>query len=1087
MHNLHLYTSNRLEHLALILSRVVAEPLDPMDKETILVQSGGMQRWVSMQLAREHGIWANADFPFPVAFAYDLCRKLLPDLSADYALAKDRMLWRIVSLLPDMLEEPVFAPIKAYLGDGDTLKLVQLAEKIAYHFDQYLIFRPHWACRWEQGQPGGDLREGPHQAAEAWQSRLWREVARGFETQHRAALLQRTMEALRQGRVADGLPKRLCVFGISTLPPSYLNLLLAVGRHVPVHIFLLSPCSQYWGDLTGKREQLRDYRQLAVSGIRAETRPEDTTPLASLGRLGRDFHELLTTAGVDALPLYRPNPNPATLLEHLQEDLLNLERTLEQDKTALHDTSVQLHCCHSPMREMEVLHDVILDLLQRDKTLEPRDILIMNPDIEAYAPFIQAVFGCPEDQGRFLPFSIADQSPSRAAQGVRLFLDLLEFGQYRFEASRIMGLLEAPAIREVLRLDENDSERIEDWVREARIRWGADQNFRTAAGLATHGQNTWESGLARLFLGYMTGPVPEPAHGIAPLGPLTSADQDLLGRLAGFLERLRELWTSLNTPAAATLWQERLHWILDTFFPDNRDTAETLLSIRAAITKLVKAMTESEATLEVDSRTVLHLMRGQLNESGGEGGFLASGLTFCGLRPMRAIPFKIICLTGLSSTAFPRQDIQPNFDLMAAAPRRADRSLRDDDRYLFLESLISARDALIMTYPGLSQADNSEAPPSVLVAELLDYLDSRYLVRGDAPSKTLIVRHRLQAFHPDYFQADSTLFSYSAQNCAGAMALSRPPASEPFFQPDTADAAAPVPTEGLSLDELIRFLAHPARHLLKSLRVNPASAEDEILDEEPLAAPAGLDGYGVEMELLQACLEEDTAALEARLAAWQILPPGPAGSDANAEICAAVRNLAEQVRAERLGDEALETDQSIVQPFFHDISLDLDTGRIKGRITTYADRIVTYRPAKLKSPDMLRLWVLHLAARATNLDVCSAHVAKDGIFRAPDIDSVEAKSILNDLTSIYARGMTTPLPLFPRTSLAYAEKRCAGKDHDTSLAAALMQWDGNMVVPAEKDDAHLSMIYRDEEPDWEEFAALAEQVYGPLLESRHDA
>ncbi len=1085
MHNLHLYTSNRLEHLALILSGIVAEPLDPMVRETILVQSGGMQRWVSMQLAREHGIWANADFPFPVAFAYDLCRKLLPDLSSDYALAQDRMLWRIVSLLPGMLDEPVFAPIKAYLGDGDTLKLIQLAEKIAYHFDQYLIFRPHWASRWEQGQPGGDLREGPHQAAEAWQSRLWREVARGFETQHRAALLQRAMGALQEGRIAEGLPKRLCVFGISTLPPSYLDLLLAVGRHVPVHIFLLSPCSQYWGDLPGKREQLRNYRQLAANGVSAETRPEDTTPLASLGRLGRDFHELLTTAGVDALPLYRPNPNPATLLEHLQEGLLDLERTPEQGKTALHDTSVQLHCCHSPMREMEVLHDVLLDLLQRDTSLEPRDILVMNPDIETYAPFIQAVFGCPEDQARFLPFSIADQSPSRAAQGVRLFLELLEFGQHRFEASRVVGLLEAPAIREALRLDEKDSERIEDWVREARIRWGADQNFRAAAGLATHGQNTWESGLARLFLGYMTGPVSDPAHGIAPLGPLTSADQDLLGRLAGFLDRLRELWTSLNTPASASLWQERLHWVVDTFFPDNRDTAETLLSLRAAITKLARAMTENETTLEIDSRTVLHLMRGQLDESGGESGFLASGLTFCGLRPMRAIPFRIICLTGLSSTAFPRQDIQPNFDLMAAAPRRADRSLRDDDRYLFLESLISARDALILTYPGLSQTDNSEAPPSVLIAELLDYLDSRYLVRGDAPSRTLIVRHRLQAFHPDYFKADIALFSYSAQNCAGAMALGRPPASEPFFPPDAPDAAAPA--EGLNLDELIRFLAHPARHLMKSLRISPTGPEDEIPDEEPLAAPAGLEGYGVEMELLRACLEEDTAALENRLTAWQVLPPGPAGSDANADICANVRHQAELVRAERLGGEALETDQSDTRPILHDITLDLDAGRIEGRITTYANRIVTFRPAKLKGPDMLRLWVLHLAARAANLDVCSSHVGKDGIFRAPSVEPAEAQSILSDLTGLFARGMMAPLPLFPRSSYAYAEKRCAGKDHDTSLGAALMQWNGNMVVPPEKDDAHLSMIYRDEEPDWEEFVTLAGQVYGPLLESRHDA
>jgi exodeoxyribonuclease V gamma subunit len=1091
MHNLTLYTSNRLENLALILAQVVKAPLDPMQPETILVQSGGMQRWVSMQLAREHGIWAGADFPFPVAFAYDLCRKLLPDLSADYALAQDRMLWRIVSLLPVLLGEPDFAPIKAYLKDGDTLKLIQLAEKIAYHFDQYLIFRPHWSGQWEQGRPGGDLRESQHLAAEAWQSRLWREVAEGFETEHRAALLKRAMEALRQGHGEEKLPKRLCVFGISTLPPSYLDLLLAVSRHVPVHIFLLSPCSQYWGDLAGKREQIRDYRQLAQSGVRAQSRPEDASPLAGLGRLGRDFHELLTTAGVDALPLYSSNPSPVTLLEHLQEDLLNLERTLEQHKTALHDTSIQLHCCHSPMREMEVLHDLILDLLQRDQTLDPRDILIMNPDIETYAPFIQAVFGCPENQSQYLLFSIADQSPSRAAQAVRLFLDLLEFGQHRFEASRVTDLLEAPAIREMLRLDEKDCERIKDWVRLARIRWGTDRNFRTTDGLATHGQNTWESGLARLFLGYMTGPVPGPVHGIAPLGPLTNADQDLLGRLAGFLDRLRELWTSLNTPGTADMWQERLHWILDTFFPDNRDTGEMVLSIRAAITKLTTAMAENKADLEVDSRIMLHLIRRQLDESGAEGGFLASGLTFCGLRPMRAIPFRVICLTGLSSTAFPRQDIQPNFDLMAAAPRPADRSSRDDDRYLFLESLISARDTLILTYPGLSQADNSEAPPSVLVAELLDYLDSRYLVRGNKPSTSLITRHRLQAFHPDYFQENSPLFSYSAQNCAGAEALNRPPASETFFPPDATNTVAPASDEPLSLDELIRFLSHPARHLLKSLQVSPTDSEDEILDEEPLTPPSGLDGYGVAADLLQACLEDETSELEARLNAWQVLPPGPAGSDANVEICSTVRNLAEQVWAERLGlpaqGDAPTPEPSDVQPVIHDISLELDACRISGRIATYADHIVTYRPAKLKGPDMLRLWVLHLAARAANLDVCSAHVARDDIFHAPSLDSAEAQSILHDLAQLYARGMTAPLPFFPRSSLAYAQKRCAGKDHDASLAAALTQWDGNMAVKAEKDDASLAMIYRDKEPDWEEFEALALEVYGPLLENRHDA
>lgn len=1088
MHTLHLYTSNRLDYLAQILAGIVARPLDPMTPETILVQSGGMQRWVSMHLALELGVWANARFPFPVAFAYELARNLLPDLSPDYALSKERMLWRIVGLLPGLADEPEFAPIKAYLAGGDPLKLVQLAEKIAYHFDQYLIFRPHWARLWEQGQMCGDLRDGAPQAAERWQARLWREVAQGFEQGHRAALLRRTMDALTHGRPTDGLPPRLSVFGISTLPPSYLDLLVALARRIEVNVFLLSPCRQYWGDLAGKREQLRDYRRLAQDGIAAEVRPEDITPLASLGALGRDFHELLTAGGVDELPLYQPNPAPATLLEHLREDILDPTRIEEQSEQTEQtdqaidpdDRSIQLHCCHSPLREMEILRDLILDLLQNDKTLEPRDILVMNPDIEIYAPFIQAVFGSPEDQP--LPFSIADRRPSRAARQVRLLVDLMEFGQHRFEASRVLALLETPTIRDLLGLDEADCARIEEWVRVARIRWGADRAFRAGSGLGDHAQNTWESGLARLFLGFMTGLAPDPVAGVAPLGPLSSADQILLGRLAGFLDRLAELWSKLGQPGTAGQWRERLHWLVDTFFLQDRDTAETVLAIRAAITELTEAMAAGADRLETDSRTMLHLLRARLDEAGAEGGFLASGLTFCGLKPMRAIPFRVICLTGLSSTGFPRQDIQPGFDLMAASPRPGDRNHRDDDRYLFLESLISARDTLILTYPGLSQADNVEAPPSVLVAELFDFLDSRYTVRGGKPSAELTTRHRLQAFHPDYFRPDGSLFSHSVQNCLAARALCGHPTPAPFFPAAT---GATVELDELDLIELIRFLGHPVRHLLSKLRVRPDRPEDDIADEEPLAAPTGLDGYGLGQDLLEACLEESGAADEFRLAerlrAWQILPPGPAGRDASADFLAQAQALAEAVRTEQGGAE----------PVFHDLRLALAAGQatvhVTGRVTTHGEALVTFRPAKRKGSDLLKLWVLYLAARAAGLSATAAHVAKDGIFRAPDLDQATAAHTLGELVGLYRQGMSAPLPLLPRASLAYAEKRFAGKDPDTSLGAALTTWEGSMHVSPERDDPALALAYRDQDPDWEEFMNVTEQVYGPLLGESHDA
>lgn len=1070
-----LYTSNRLEHLALILARITAEPLDPMRPETILVQSAGMQRWVSMQLAREHGVWANAHFPFPVAFAHELARCLLPGLPAEYPLSQERMLWRVASLLPGLADNPEFSPVSRYLHDADTLKLIQLSEKIAFHFDQYLIFRPQWALQWESGLSGGGTGDN---SAEAWQAALWREVAKGREDEHRAALLRRVMAAL--GQNPSVLPPRLSVFGISTLPPAYLDLLLALAEHIPVHMFLLSPSRQYWGDLPGRRERLRDYRHMARHG--APPPEEAVNPLAALGAPGRDFHEMLTASGVDEIPLYRTHSSPRTLLEHIQNDLLELAAPGES-LPDLDDDSVRIHCCHGPMREMEVLRDLILDRLQRDETLTPRDILIMAPDMELYAPFIQAVFGSPEEPAHFLPFSMADRRPSQAQNLARLLLELMEFAHGRFEATAVLELLEAPAIRQTLDLDEASVLRIETWVERARIRWGADPDFQTGACGACHAQNTWEQGLARLFLGYMTGPESPPVRGVSPLGPISGSDQELLGRLAGFLDRLRQMRDLLNTPADAGEWRRRLLWTLENFFPPDRDSADALCGLRQTVTSLTQAMDADAPRLSVDGRTMLHLLRGRLDSAPAEGGFLSSGLTFCGLRPMRAIPFRIICLAGLSCTGFPRQEARPGFDLMAAAPRPGDRSLRDDDRYLFLESLISARDALVLTYPGLSPEDNNEAPPSVLVSELLDYLDSRARVAGRLPSEALLTRHRLQGFHPDYFRP-GPLFSHSTQNCRGAEALCGQPRQRPFFQ---TSPARPDPTRPeLSLTGLEEFLSHPVRYLLRSLGVNPASPGEEIPDEEPFTAPDGLDGFGQNQDLLDFVLAGNPpeSAVRERLRAGQGLPPGPAGQEAIHKMYAQARAQADRVRRE----------QGNSQPVFRSLNFDFGTCRFTAGFPVLPDggheRIVTFRAARLKGADMLRLWVRHLAALAAGLSVTSVHVASDETFLPPVVSPDRAATILRDLTCLYQEGMDAPLPLFPRASLAYARKRFTSRKKpaeaiDEAMNEALKIWQGGDFRSAERDDPFLRAAYRDASPDWDAFKSTAETVYGPLFGDSH--
>ncbi|MDY0307883.1 MAG: exodeoxyribonuclease V subunit gamma, partial [Desulfovibrionaceae bacterium] len=685
-------------------------------------------------------------------------------------------------------------------------------------------------------------------------------------------------------------------------------------------------------------------------------------------------------------------------------------------------------------------------------------------DIERYAPVIQAVFGTTGEDG--IPFSISDRKPTKAAETIRLFLELLEFGQHRFEASHVCALLEAPPVRQRLGLDASDTQRVLEWVRASGVRWGLNLDFRRKAGLGDFGQNTWESGLSRLYLGYMTGAA-EPLGGIAPLALRGSAEQELLGRVTAWIDELAALWSRLRDTRTPDDWQDCLLWVLDAFFPQDPAQAEHLLAIRKAVTELTRDMGDFEA----DARTMLYLIRKRLDESGGESGFLASGLTFCGLKPMRSIPFRVICLTGLTSTAFPRQDTPPGFDLMAARPRPGDRSLREDDRYLFLESIISARDSLILTYPGLSQSDNLEAPPSVLVSELLDFLDRGCTVDGRKPSEAIVFKHKLQAFHPDYFSAGSPIFSYSAQNRDAAQALFAEHQSRQFF-PEASTLEDALAEQEIEIEELTRFLAHPCRHLLRALRIDPTGGEDDFLDEEPLAAPTGLEAYGPLQDLLRTALDEPAANLEGLLLAWQLLPPGQAGTDASRKLCAQIRLLADQARAV-IGDEKAAR-----------LDLTLSLGRITltGRVDLHGDSIVTCRPAKTKSSDMLRLWVRHLAASAAGHAIQSMHIGTDDCFTAPE--APDARNLLEGLLRLYTQGMRAPIPLFPRASLAFAEARFKGrkpKERPEALQQAIRHWEGGYMVSPERDDPHLAFLFRDAEPDWERFADVAEEIYAPIL------
>jgi exodeoxyribonuclease V gamma subunit len=315
------HRSNRIENLVDGLADLVkAPPADPFARECIVVQGRGMERWISMELARRLGVWANPDFPFPRAIIERAIAAVAdaPDGAADAApnpFEPEALMWAVAALLPEHLQRPEFAAIRRYLaGDERGLKLVQLASRIADTFDHYAVYRPAMVLRWDAGS-GDD-----------WQAVLWRALVARLGARHAAARVRLLIDALRAHRPLVGFPARVSVFGVSALPPLYTQVLAALSQVVELHLFLLSPSREYWGDIRSQREKIRALAT-TESGAEIEALHLDAPPLLeSLGRVGRDFQQVLE-AEVDYLDDERDryvDPGTASLLATLQSDLLAL-------------------------------------------------------------------------------------------------------------------------------------------------------------------------------------------------------------------------------------------------------------------------------------------------------------------------------------------------------------------------------------------------------------------------------------------------------------------------------------------------------------------------------------------------------------------------------------------------------------------------------------------------------------------------------------------------------------------------------------------------------------------------------------------
>jgi len=1083
---LRLFTSNRMEILAEMLAEVLSTPLSSiLDTEIIVVQSKGMERWISMELARRHGICSNYCFPFPNAFIHTMFQKIVPHVSERSTFDPAVLTWIIMKVLPSCIKRHGFRSLRAYLeGAGNHLKRLQLCERIAHTYDQYLVFRPEMIFQWERGEENH------------WQAALWRELIKGDGADHRAALGKMFLDALQERHgVGKGFPERVSVFGISALPRFHMQILEGISRFTEVNLFLMNPCREYWGDIRSEKEirktkAKRKDKHHTADELYLES---GNSLLASMGTLGRDFFDLLHEFNCEENESFG-DPDGRSLLSCIQSDILDLvdrEGPLHDKKIIPEkDRSIQIHSCHSPMREIEVLQDRLLDIFESDPELMPKDIVVMIPDIEKYAPYIQAVFDMPYEDPRRIPFTIADRSVRQESKIVDTFLALLDLAGSRFGVSQVCAILESPAVRRRFDLDDGDYERIQRWIHDTRIRWGIDGGSRSRAGLHPFRENTWKAGLERLMLGYaMPGQYETMMKGVVPYDNVEGSDSLVLGRFIEFMEQLFQQAADLEQPRTLEMWSHTLSGILDGFFKPDDDSEREMHLIRRTINSLADMQELADFREEIDIKTV-HWHIGRCFENEGYGfGFITGGITFCAMLPMRSIPFKVTCLVGMNHDAYPRQSVTVGFDLMMQKPRPGDRSKRNDDRYLFLEAILSTRDTLYVSYEGQSIKDNSSKPPSVMVNELIDYIEAGFQTPGKDMRDHLLIQHRLQAFQPGYFgdhssNRGSNLFSYSGQNYKAATCLMRPPGDPVQFISRGLSEPADE-WKVLRIDDLCRFFSNPARYLLnRRLGIYLDKREDILRDSENFDIPP-LEEYLLAEELVKRTLEgRSRGDLHHMVQAAGMIPHGAVGDCMYEVLIRGVERFVEKT-VPYMGGKPFD-------PL--DVHMDIDGFTVTGRIgDIYPEHALQFRYARLRPRDHLKVWINHLVLNyVMSIDCPRKSIMAtlrprpgEPLWTAWEYLPVEdSETILKTLLDLYWAGLKKPLHFFPGAAWEYVrmilEKE---KQPDIALRQAHAKWVGSDYHRGECEDLYYQLCFGTTDPLDEDFRQVACTIYEPILQN----
>jgi exodeoxyribonuclease V gamma subunit len=1165
---LYLVQSNKMECLAESLISCLQETagqggmhgqrVSVFDSDQILVQSPGMSQWLKIQIAEKLGIAANIDFPLPSSFIWQLYQQHVEDLPDQSAFTKPNMTWKLMSILPTMLEQPEFSSIEQYLKDSQPLKLYQLAAKIADVYDQYLVYRPDWILHWEAGQndlPGDLSAINGLSITEShpWQPILWRALVTNSQALaespfHRANLHHTLLEALHNSvnqPIKAKNKKPLMVFGISAMPMQQLEVLSALAETRDVLIFWFNPSQHYWGDIVDKKTQ-------AKAQLKAQTNTKDNTGsvgvefldignplLASWGKLGRDYQDMLLGFEMQQQD-YFVDTQPECMLQHIQSDVNNLQFRATADELdasellsngnvypkveiTLPDSSLQIHACHSKVRELEILHDQLLKRFNDNPDWHPGDVIVMMPDVATYAPFIEGVFGAVDHQ-LAIPYAISDRNVGEVSPLLNSFLQLMKLHQSRLTLSEVLSLLEVPAVQRKFDISPQEFELLQHWLTDAGVRWGWNEQDKQRWDLPAEKQNTWVFGLQRLLAGYAMAST-ELYQGnqelISAYADIEGQQAVALGKCYQFSCALLKVLAFCQSPQKIQQKVEQALLLLSELYDADETEQSDMQTLRETLEKMFAH--SHQYTDEIDQDVFVSELQQNIQETGVGQRFLAGYVNFCTLMPMRSIPFKMVCLLGMNDTDYPRQSVPMGFDLMRLAPaKRGDRSRRLDDRYLFLEALLSAREQLYFSYQGFSQKDNSPLAPSILLSELMEYCQQGFCMSGELGLQVeeteknllahLTIKHKLQPFHQAYFEvnneikgetnsevkADSYL-SFNQKQQAIAEQLQQPSQTMMF---NIAPLAQPLEqSTQLELDVLVQFFQNPAKVFFMQrwqTRFYPLGQQNS--DEEPFSFD-GLDRFKLNERLVQHSLSlrlNDSSEIDVGEGAEEInqttelqndqantissllnqlraegkLPPGQSGD-------LALRPLVKQ--STQLAGQISNLNQSLTTAQSVDIELPINNVVLVGRVDSlYEQNLILWRAGKLRAKDRITLYLQWLCLCAGSSETApktglnqAYFISTEKLYSLPVIEKQTALQQLAIWLEFWQRGGDQILHFYPEAAWQWVTTQDINKTLNT--------FEGNNFAAGEGTEAHIQRVCPDLSEHFDNFTQIAEALLLPLV------